>query len=51
MAHMQGSVVAESVLASAVGDADVVLEAVKEDEQVKNKLFKGTCALLSCGDT
>lgn len=40
---MQGSVIAESVLASAVGDADIVLEAVVEDVQVKKKLIQGTC--------
>ena len=41
--HLQGSVIVESILASAVSDADVVLEAVVEDVQVKNRLFKGTC--------
>ena len=39
--HLQGSVIVESILASAVSDADVVLEAVVEDVQVKNRLFKG----------
>ena len=39
---MQGSVLAESVLASAVSDVDFVLEAVKEDVHVKKKLFQGT---------
>ena len=39
---VQGSVIAESVLASAVSDADFVFEAVIEDVQVKKKLFQGT---------
>ena len=42
---MQGNVIAESVLASAVGDADIVLEAVVEDIQVKKKLFQGMYSL------
>ena len=33
--------IVESILASAVSDADVVLEAIIEDVQVKNRLFKG----------
>ena len=38
---VQGSVIVESILASAVSDADIVLEAVVEDVQVKTKLFQG----------
>ena len=30
-----------------MSDADIVLEAVVEDVQVKNRLFKGTCTLSS----
>ena len=41
MSFMQGNVIAESVLASAVGDADIVLEAVVEDVQIKKKIFQG----------
>ena len=41
---MQGSIIVESILASAVSDADIVLEAVIEDVQVKNRLFKGDYA-------
>ena len=41
MSCMQGNVIVESILASAVSDADIVLEAVIEDVQVKTKLFKG----------
>ena len=43
---MQGNVIPESILAPAVGDADVVLEAVVEDVQTKNKLFKGMCTVM-----
>ena len=39
---LQGSILAESVLASAVSDVNFVLEAVKEDVHVKKKLFQGT---------
>ena len=45
MSFIQGNVIAESVLASAVGDADIVLEAVVEDVQIKKKIFQGTCPL------
>lgn len=41
--YSQGSVIVDSILASALSDADIVLEAVNiEDVQVKNRLFKGT---------
>ena len=33
--------IVESILASAVSDADIVLEAVVEDIQIKNGLFRG----------
>ena len=36
--HFQGSVIVESILASTVNDADIVLEAVVEDVQIKNRL-------------
>ena len=40
-AALQGRVIPETVLAPAVSDVDFVMEAVKEDEQVKRKVFKG----------
>jgi len=38
---LQGTVIVESVLSSAVTDADIIIEAVKEDRDIKNALFKG----------
>lgn len=43
----QGSVIAESVLSSAVSDADIVLEAVIDNLDIKNSLIKGECHVLS----
>lgn len=37
----QGSVIVESVLSSAVSDADIVLEAVIDNLDIKKSLFKG----------
>ena len=39
--HTQGHVVVDSLLSGAVSDADIVFEAVLEDLQVKNSLFRG----------
>ena len=43
---MQGSVIVESVLSRAVSDADLVIEAVVEDVEIKNSLFRGARLLL-----
>ena len=37
----QGTLIADSILSSAVTDADIVIEAIKEDVTIKNKFFKG----------
>ena len=38
---MQGSVIVNTLLSGAVSDAEIVIEAVSEDLEVKNLLFRG----------
>ena len=38
---MQGSVIVDTLLSGAVSEAEIVIEAVSEDLEVKNLLFRG----------
>ena len=38
---IQGTVIAESLLSSAVSNARIIIEAVTEDIHIKNSMFKG----------
>lgn len=44
---LQGTLIADSILSSAVTDADIVIEAIKEDVTIKNKFFKDIAPLCS----
>ena len=43
---VQGSVIVDTLLSGAVSDAEIVIEAVSEDLEVKNLLFRGQTMLL-----
>ena len=46
--HTQGRVVVDTLLSGAVSDAEIVFEAVLEDLEVKNSLFRGKFQACVC---
>ena len=43
---VQGSVIVDALVSGAVSEAEIVIEAVSEDLEVKNLLFRGQTMLL-----
>ena len=47
---MQGNIIADGILSSAVSEANIVFEAVLEDTCIKNSIFKGMGLQFTCND-